>query len=347
MGTTVGVGAKSSVTFAKETTFNTAPTTGTPKKLELITAAITPRMSVIEDPSMSNAQASRRFVGQGGQYYEWSMKLRINYEGMEELWRMYLPTYTNAVTDTTARDHTFKEGVITPGAVGNSYCIDFSFGDVPSGTVNRLTAAYGTDLRITGQAGTGENAMLMVECKGLAKTLTSGVTPATGMTGGSFPAAYGVIFHQAILTTNALKDGSANTTADIRLKSFDLSYTRPFDPNRFYFGSVSADYPVPSGPVDATWTFEEEWNDKTLLDNAKANTPTGLLLTMQHPTVVGSTTAKREFELLANSITASDYSGEIPGFGVIIQRVSYRLWLNTGDSSLLVLRTRNAQGALT
>src|SRR5437773_806263 len=113
MGTTVGIGAKSSVVIGKETVFNAAPTSGTPVKLELITASITPRLSVIEDPSMSNTQASRRFIGQGGQYFEWAMKVRVNYEGMEELWRMLFPTYSSAVVDTTARDHTFKEGVIT------------------------------------------------------------------------------------------------------------------------------------------------------------------------------------------------------------------------------------------
>lgn len=341
MGLNPGLGANSSVVIGKEVTYGTAPTSGTPTKLELISASINPRLSVIEDPSMSNAQASRRFIGQGGQYVEFAFKVRVNYEGMEELWRMAFPTYTSATVDTSARDHTFKEGTTL-----NSYALDFSFGNIAAGTVQRLLGCFVTDLRVSGQAGTGEGAMLMVELKGLAKTMTTGVTPGAGMTGGAFPNAFGVIFHQALLTVNALKDGSSNTTADIRLRSFDLSMSIPHDPNRFYFGSVNADSPVRNGFQDATWTFEEEWNDKTLLDNTRANTPTGLLLTLQHPTVVGATTAKREFELKANSPTAAEYGAEINGMGVIVQRASYRLAFNATDVSLLVLRTRNTMTAL-
>jgi hypothetical protein len=122
--------------------------------------------------------------------------------------------------------------------------------------------------------------------------------------------------------------------------------TKPFDVNRFLFGQVNAEQPVPNGFVDATMMFDEEWNDYVLLNTAKDNTPTQLKLLFQHPTVIGAATAKREFEIIASSPTAAEYGTELPGYGVITQRVSYRLAFNATDASLAVIRVRTTEAAM-
>jgi hypothetical protein len=335
--TTPGLGFKSKLLIAKESTYDTAPAAAD-AAIEITSATITPKLSTIDDPSLSSTQVSRRFIGQGGQSYEANFKFRVGYEGLLTVLRMFFPTYSSAVVDTSARDHIFKEGVSA-----FSYTLDFVWGDIPSGKSNRLTGCYGTSFRITGQAGSGESAMLMGEASVVGRTLTPNQTP---MTTASLPTPLGVIYHQLVRTSTNFKDGSGNAADSIQAKSFEFSVTHPFDSSRFLFGSVNAEQPVRNGFTEGTFQFDEEWTDTALLAAAKAATPTALKVYFQHPTQIGATTAKREFEIVASSPTPSDFGTEVPGFGVITQRVSYKLAYNTSDASLAVIRVRSTESAM-
>jgi tail tube protein len=336
-----GLGYKGKLLIAKETTYDVAPAAAD-TGMELLSATITPKLSVIEDPSLSNTQVSRRFIGQGGQTLEATFRVRVGYEGLLSLIRMFFPVYANAVVDTSARDHTFKEPSLA--VPGFSYALDFLWGDVPAGKANGLTGCLGTALRVSGQAGTGESAMLTAEVTVVGKSLTPNKTP---MTGGALPTALGVIYHQLARTTNILRDGSGNASDAIQLRSFEFSLNHPYDVNRFLFGQLNAEQPVRSAFTDATFMFDEEWTDIALMTAARANTPTSLRMMFQHPTVIGAATAKREFEISASSPTAAEYGTELPGFGVITQKASYRLAYNTTDLSLAVLRVRSTEAAMT
>lgn len=336
--TVPGLGYKSKLLMAHEVTYDTAPAAAD-AGMEITGVQINPKLSTIEDPSLSSTQVSRRFIGQGGQALEASFRFRVGYEGLLSLLRMFFPTYASAATDTSARDHTFKEGV-SP----YSYALDFLWGDRPTGMANRLTGCYGQALRITGQAGTGESAMLMGEATVVGKTLTPNTTP---MTGGALPTALGVIYHQLLRTTGNLKDGSANLSDSMPVKSMEFAVTHPFDTARFLFGQVNAEAPVRNGFTDGTFQFEEEWADTALLVAAKANTPTALKALFQHPTIIGAVSARREFEITASSPAAAEYGTEIPGFGVITQRASYKLAYNATDLSFAVIRVRSTEAAMT
>ncbi len=333
-----GLGYKGKVLIGREVTYDTAPAAAD-AGVEIVSANINPKLSTIEDPSLSAAQVSPRYIGQGGQSYEANFRFRCGFEGLLTILRMFFPTYSSAVSDTSARDHTFKEGVNA-----YSYSLDFFWGDVPTGKVNRLTGCYGTALRISGQAGSGDGAMLMGECTVVGRTLTPNTTP---MTGGALPTALGVIYHQLQRTAGNFKDGSGNAVDAIQLRSFEFGVTHPYDTSRFLFGQVNAEQPVRNGFTAGTLMFDEEWTDVALLTASKANTPTGLKVLFQHPTVIGATTAKRELEIQANSPTAAEYGTELPGFGVITQRASFKLAYNTGDASFAVIRVRSTEAAMT
>lgn len=333
-----GLGYKSKALIAHETTYGTAPSAAE-GAFEITGATITPKLSVIEDPSLSATQVSRRFIGQGGQSFEAVIRFRVGFEGLLHLLRAFFPTYAHTVADTNAHDHTFKEG-INPF----SYTIDLVWGGAMSGNAMRLLGAFGTQIRITGQAGTGESAMLTGEATFVAKDMQSN---ATVMTGGTLPTAIGIPFYLLSRTATKFKDGSSNASDSIPLKSFEFNVSHPYDVERFLFGSVTAEAPVRNGFTDGTWMFEQEFADKNLFDAAKANSGVALAMLFQHPTIIGAVSAVRELEIKANEPTAAEYSSEVPGFGVITQRASYRLAYDVSDASLVVIRVRSTEAAMT
>lgn len=332
-----GLGYKGKVSIAKETTYGVNPAAAD-ATMEILSARITPRLSTVDDPSLSATQVSRRFIGQGGQSYEFSFRFRVGYEGLLHLLRAFLPTYSNTVVETGVRDHVFKEGTEL-----NSYSFDLFWGDVPSGRVNRFSGAYGTELRITGAAGQGEGAMLTGEATFIAKIMTPNVT---SMTPAALPSALGVIYHQALRTSTNLRDGSSLAADAIQITGMEFSIRHPHDQNRFLFGQVSAEQPVRNGFTEGTFAFDEEWNDYVLMAAATGGAPTALGVVFQHPTTIGAA-SKREFAISASSPMPGEYSTELPGFGVITQKVSYKLQYNTTDSSLAVVRVRSTEAALT
>lgn len=330
-----GIGFNASLLLSHETTYATAPA-ASEYKVEIMSAEISPRLSVIEDPSFGGGTRSRRFIGQGGQFVEWTMKARVSYEGCLPLFRMFWPAYTGVTVD-TIRDHTFKEGTAL-----QSWTMDFSWGNVPSTKVTRLLGAYCTGFRINGQAGTGESAMLMLELSGVAKSATPNTTP---MTGGTLLTPFGVIYHQQLRTSGNFKDGSGDAVDAIQLRNFEFGCAAPHDTQRFLFGQVNAEQAVPNGFLDGTFTFEEEWATTSLMAAALANTPTALKLYFQHPTTIG-TVSKRELQIDVSSPTAADFGTAVPGFGVITQRGSFRAAYNTTDASLAIIRIRNTEVAM-
>jgi hypothetical protein len=88
-----GLGFNSRVLMKHEAVAGTAATERPEHASEIVSAEVTPRLSTIIDPSLSNTQRSSRFIGQGGKYYEWSVKVRVGLHGMVPWLRMMFPGY--------------------------------------------------------------------------------------------------------------------------------------------------------------------------------------------------------------------------------------------------------------
>lgn len=327
-----GLGYKSFLLIGKETVYGTPPAACN-AKCELLSHSFNANLGTIDDPSMTSTQLSRRAIGQGGQFVSGSVRVRLNYEGHEHIWRLLLKT--NAKTGTGPWVYTFKEAA---DATLASFTLDVGYGDVPTGKVTRFAGCFVTGFRISGQAvGTGEGGFLTADIDFVAATATENTTP---MTGGSFPSPQGVQFHHLLRTAGNFKDGSgAVSEADIMLRSFTLTASIPHDTERFYFGSVNAEFPIRNGPLDITFEFEEEWNSVLLMQKARANTMTGLKLYFRGALISG--VDYRELILEANAPTASLYNTDIAGFGAIMHRAGYRLAYSVADSSAVVVTTKN------
>lgn len=321
-----GLGYKSSILLGKETTYGVAATAAD-AHLELLGFSLNKNPSVIEDPSMTATQLSRRFIGQGGSFVSGSFSVRLNYEEHEHLWRLLLGT----ITKTGASPPYNYEMLESSDATLRSATLDVSWGNVPTGKVNRFIGVFLTGFRLSGTAGGGDSAMLRVECDFVAKSLTPNTTP---MTTTGFAEPHGILYHQMQVGAAEFKDGSGGTPTDIMLKSFNLSVTVPHDTERFYFSSVNADFPVRNGPLDATIELEEEWNGTTLIDAISAGSVTALRFLFDDG-------GGRTLDINAGAPTTSLYSSDITGFGSIIQRAGYRLAYASGDSSFLKVVTEH------
>jgi hypothetical protein len=327
-----GLGHKSYVQFGpKETTYGTFVTPT--KKLEVVSWSVAPQVGVIQDPSLYNAQ-SRRGLYQGGLLYKGTFVVRLNYEGLEELFRGVFGTYSNTVVSGAIRDHFFKEG-----ATLNSYSFEVIVGDIPTGKCFRLLGSKLTGLTVRGTSGVGTDAMLQAEFTVVAKDMTSNNNPTAAL---SFPSVFPVLYHQA----TTVDDGTADTGANLRVRAFEVSLESPHAEDRFYLGSVNIDEPLRSDFLTARFRLTQEFKTQTQFDAARAFTVGSPQLTFRHPTDLGGGFF-REFELRANQANLVEFSNPIEGYGVLISTATWEAFYDVTDASALVARFRNNQAALT
>lgn len=332
------LGHLTSLSIAKEATYATAPASAT-AKYDIADFSIDQNQSVIEDPNMNSSGASARSIEPGLQFVTFSFRMRWGYAGCEEMMRFLLPTYSQATVDTSARDHTFKEGIAL-----SSYTFEPTLGNIPTGKVTRLVGCYCTGWRFV-----HENGALVMEITGAAASAAPNTTPMSGApTVGNRLA---IPFHGMLRTAGNLKDGSGIATeTNIFIRSVGLTVTYPHDTQRSYLGSVNADSPVRNGPMSARMEFEAQWdlNNYVLMAALQTNVlgAGGLKILFQHGTLIGAVSAKSEFEIIAAAPKPAGYSKAIPGPGVITQRYAYALEFDPSAASCLVVRNRSVTAAL-
>ena len=318
----------------KETTYGTFQTPT--KKLELISWNIAPDIGVINDPSLYNQQ-SQRALYQGPLLYRGTFVVRANYEGiLLELLRGVTGTYTSAVVDTSARDHFFKEGPTL-----NSYSFEVILGDVPSGTSKcwRLLGAKVLNLSYKIKAAKGDGGMGTIEFTVLAKDMISGQTPTGAL---SFPANFPPLFHQCITAD----DGTADAVGSVRVRGLEVTLENPHADDRLYLGSLNIDEPLRNGFLKARYKLEQEFITATQWDAARAFTVGSPQFIFQHPTLVGATTAKREFEFRSNQANLTEFTAPISDYGIMVSTATWEAFFDPTDVSAIVVRVRNADVAL-
>lgn len=175
-----GLGHKSYVQIAKESTWGTfvAPdASARGQRLELTSWNVNPSISALPDASLY-AKQSRRAMYQGGLVYKGSFSLRANYEGLEELLRAAFGSATRTTVSGKVGDFTFTESATLP-----SLSIEAVMGEVGgAGKSFNLSGAKITSITFKASAGTGTDAMLMIDCNVIAKDMTANntVTANTG-----------------------------------------------------------------------------------------------------------------------------------------------------------------------
>ena len=329
-----GLGHKSELRFGKETTFGGGATPT--HKLEIVRANFPPDVGVLQDQALYNG-VSRRGLYQGGFLVRGTFVVRMNYDGMLELFRGIWGSGVSAVVggETIVRDHTMKEASTLP-----SYEIQAGTGAVPTGRSCRLQGAKFVNAKIAGTAGQGVDAMLQAEVTVLAKDMTSDFTP-TGSA--AFPAILPVLYHQASGATGVVDDGTADS--GVRVRQFEVTLEQPHTEDRFYMGSVNIDEPLRSDFLTARWRLVQEFQTKTQYDAARAFTVGSPRLVFAHPTTIG-TGSKREFELRSNQANIVEWGAPVEGFGVILSTVQFEAFQDPTDVTALLARFRNLEAAI-
>lgn len=332
------VGHKSFALICKEATLGTAPAAAT-AKFELVNFEFSTNQSTAEDPSMSSAGYFPRAIEQGLQFVTGKFRVKVGFEGFEELWRMVLPSYSSSVVSGSVIDHTFKEGVTL-----SSYTIDISMGDVPTSKVTRFLGCFLTGFRFSIAAASGESGLLIADIEFAAASVANTVTPMTTIAVANLvPIAY----HRLLRTTGNLNDGTSVTESSIYLRSLSLAIRIPHETANGYLGSVWADQPFRNGVGSGKLDIEMRWdaNSLALMTALTANSPAALTFFFQHPTTIGSS-SKRELQLTMSSPCSADYGVAVQGAGMWIQKASYGLAYNTSDASALKVRARSLTAAL-
>jgi hypothetical protein len=326
-------------TGPKETTYGTfqAPT----KKLEVVRWNLDPEIGVINDGSLYGGQ-SRRGLYQGGILHKGSFVTRANYEGLLELLRGALGTYSNSLVETGVRDHVFLSDGAGSGKL-NSYSPEVIHGDIPAGKCFRALGLKHMGLTIRGTAGNGDDALVMIEWPTISKDYQSDQTPTGSL---AFPALLPVRYHDTKNAGGVVDDGTGDTAANVRVRSFEIAVAAPHHEDRFYLGSQNIDEPLRSDFLDVTWKLTQEFKTKTQFDAARNFTAGSPRLVFQDPTTIGST-SKRELEIRSGSAQLVEWSAPIEAYGIILSTVTWRAFYDPTDTAALYVRLRNTEAALT
>lgn len=333
-----GKGHLGYLALAPETTYGTAPAAAT-LQLELIgEPTITPGTRAVVSEAVSPARMAPGAVARGiANNPRISCRFQIGLEGMEEIWRMFLPQYARDAVggETVVFDHTAKDG---PSL--KSYTAELSMGDVPAGKVTRMTGSYGMRLVVDFP---DSDAFATGSIELIGKTMTPNVTP---MTAANYPAAnLGPQLHLALNGSGEIADGSGDTVSDILIRSLQIAVNIPHTDYNPAAASAVSLAPVRSG--NALWTvgFDRYWNTVAAMLAAQNGTTGALKFLFQLPTTIGNA-SKRELEFTAAAPTTSEYGATVPVGDYVMQRITHTLAYDSGTDAALKIRNRNLAAAL-
>jgi hypothetical protein len=259
-----GFGHKTYLQFGPhETNYGTfiAPT----KKLEVVSWNVAPVVGVIQEQSLYNQQ-SRRALYQGGLLFKGTFVVRLNYEGLEELFRAVTGSYTAPTVDGAVQDHKFTEGLTL-----NSLAFEVIKGNIRTGTCFRLLGSKLLSVAIRATAGTGNDAMLLAEFTVVGQQFLSNQTPTGSL---AFSNLHPVLYHHGFV----YDDGTASgipvplTGPPNRIKAIEITLDNPHDEARFFMGLLNPDEPVRNDFIVARMRITQEFNDILQFDAARAFT---------------------------------------------------------------------------
>jgi hypothetical protein len=317
-----GKGHLSYLQFAEESSYGTA--VASTHKIEVINMDIGPFVGVVRDPSLYDG-VSRRGIFQGGTGFRGRFTTRMNYEGMGVLLKATLGG-TPTVSGSNPYTHTFKEGSTPPSLT--LQCIE---GNVPAGGYFRVDGAYITAMTLRGSAGQGEDSMVQAEFEVVAKSKVSVASAPASVA--NFPALEPLLFHQ----TTTVDTGTNDSAADVRLRSFELSYRNSYDLERFYFGSTTVDQPIRNGFVECRWRITQEFQTKSQFDNAVAFATERLDLVF--------TSGTKSFRASSGSAVITEYANPIEGYGIIMANSTWEAYRNASDGTSLIIVNVNSKPA--
>lgn len=272
----------------KEATFDTflAPTNG--NKIRFSDFSVAPNIGTLKQ-NVLHGQLSGLELIEGLSYWQGTFTTLMNYDGMLELFRAACGGYTNtSLGGGAARDHVFREATSATAIVTNlnSYSIEVSWGNVPTGKVYRLTGAKILGFTIRATAGNGADGLVQVVFDLWARKLQinagAGYDPTT--TGVTEPTRRRVSFYHPWF----FNEGAMGPYADSRIKSFEVTYQPPHETERAYMSSKFPDEPIRSEELVPTWRITQELSGPDHVSVREGFETTPIQLIMQDPNAIVS-----------------------------------------------------------
>ena len=323
-----GVGFKSYAQIAKMVATYGETGVAATKRFEISNFNVAPVIGVIQDASLNNSP-SRRGIFEGGKSYRGTFTTRLNFEGLEELFRGVMGGYAFATST-----HTFKELADLP-----SYTMEVVIGDIPTGKCFDLYGVKFTGVTLRGSAGQGADAMLQAEWSVIAKDMVSNQTPAVL----TAPATNPVIFHSWNSGSAVVDDGTAEAGA--RVRSLEVSIENPHAEDRFYMASMNVDEPIRNDFLNVKWKLQQEFVSKTQFDLARVWAASGAEPSPRF-VFVGQAGTAYTFEVRSTTTQATEFSAPVEGYGIIMSSVTYEAFWNATDASAVVIAIKNGLSAL-
>ena len=324
---TPGIGFLGYWQGGREATFNT-PVAAT-SRFDAASISVEPVIGEIPDESF-NGNLSAPASSQGAIFYRATVKTRFDYTQQLMLLDSVFGTATfgsNGGVTTGSNPYTH---VFTEKSLLNSHSFEFIEGR--TGKATRLYGAKLVGFKVDVTAGVGESAKAMVEWKILARSLSTDFTPTAAL---SAPTPNPLLFHEIA----TMDDGTADASADVKVRQLSVSMDLKASEDRFYMGSVGFDEPIRDGYLDVRWSLTKEYQTKTMLDAAIA-------YTSGSPKVVfGASTSKR-VTLESGTAKLLNYGNPVNGPSIVLQTAEWKAFYNASDTGALKVTVEDAVSAI-
>lgn len=298
-------GHKSYMQFGREAAYGTG--VAATHRLGFVSSSVEPVLGFVRDNTLNDAVV-RSAIYPVGQFARGQIEMVLDYAGLLLLFDGVFGTGTFGSTGGTTTGAGPYTHVFTEKSLLNSYTIELIEGNVPANKCQRLIGAKIVGMTVRGEAGQGDNALVRVIWDIIAKEKQTDQTPTGALTAVSRTS---VLFHQA----TTVDDGTADSSADVRLRSFELALVSPVAEDRFYFGSTTIDEPLRSDFVAPTLRLVKEFQTKTLIDAFKAGTSGSPQLVFTSGTNV--------ITIEMGTAKATAYTHPVSGYGIVTQEVTW------------------------
>jgi len=328
-----GQGHLAYVQIAKESVVGTPPAAAQ-YKMEVMQSDPEQVVMVLEDPSLYGSP-SRRGIYNGPQWAIARLTQRFNYDGFGAILRAALSD--SQVTGPDANGlytHVFKEK-----STLDTYTIDFSIGDVPSGKVLQMSACRNTGIKFAIKASeSGGDGFMTVETEWIGIMADPGAVGTTPMTVGVVPSVFPVLFHH--FDNAGSTTGTGDTPPTYNFLGFELEISQPHKP-RVRMGTLTTDTPLRSEFMDQKWRYTFEWSATAGIDRMMGGVPGSIFAKFIDTTPVVA--SFRSILFKAGNQIIQKHKNPVAGYGVIEQEVEYYCARSSVDASVLVITLMNLE----
>lgn len=254
---TPGRGFNSFLQIGREATWATA--VAATRRIPVRVLSPKPEQGVVKSQAI-DGKITRSAMYAGGQRGGAEIEFELTYEGLALILDGVMGTAAfgsagGTVVGTNPYTTTYKQRDIV-----NSYTCELSMGAIPVGKCERLVGGKISELTIKGSAGLNpDDAICICRAKLIGQAYQTNQTPTGALTA---VAPLPVLFHQ--MSTDA--DGTSDVTADVVLKSWEISIKNALADSRWGGGSALILEPLRNSYIESTIKVVKEFQTRVALD---------------------------------------------------------------------------------